>query len=94
MKKPESPQISGVIDKSPESARLVLFSSADFLSDQTLQLAANVGGQQDFGALQLMENAIDWSLEDAGLLSIRGRGHYARTLRPLGRETPNDLGIP
>jgi len=85
--KPDKAQISGVIDKSPESARLILFASADFLSDQTLQLAASVGGQQEFGALQLMENVIDWSLEDAGLLSIRGRGHYARTLRPLERET-------
>ena len=86
-KNPEKVKVSGVIDKSPESARLILFASADFLSDQTLQLAANVGGQQEFGALQLLDNAIDYSLEDAGLLGIRGRGHYARTLKPLERET-------
>ncbi|MBN2429549.1 MAG: Gldg family protein [Deltaproteobacteria bacterium] len=85
--KDKQPAVSGVIDKSPESARLILFGSADFLSDQTLQMAAGVGGQQEFGALQLVENAIDWSLEDAGLLSIRSRGHYARTLMPLERET-------
>ena len=34
-----------------------------------------------------MENAIDWSLEDRGLLAIRGRAHYSRTLEPLDRST-------
>ncbi|NOY14579.1 MAG: ABC transporter permease, partial [Deltaproteobacteria bacterium] len=86
--KPEQPpQLAEVIDKSPESARLILLSSADFLSDQTLQLASSTSGQQDLGALQLVENTIDWSLEDAGLLSIRSRGHYARTLIPLDRDS-------
>jgi len=83
----KQPQIAGVIDKSSDPARLILFGSGDFLSDQTLELAANVGGQQDFGALQLVENVIDWSLEDAGLLSIRSRGHYSRTLAPLDRDS-------
>jgi ABC-2 type transport system permease protein len=85
-KENRQPEVSGVIQKSPEAARLILFGSADFLSDQTLQIAANIGGQQEFGALQLVENAVDWSLEDADLLSIRSRGHYARTLEPLDRE--------
>jgi ABC-2 type transport system permease protein len=33
--------------------------------------------------VQLLENAVDWSLEDRGLLSIRSRGHFARTLVPM-----------
>ena len=78
-------QIDTVIDRSPEAARLILFASSDFLSDQSLQLASSVAGQQELGALQLVENTLDWSLEDAGLLSIRSRGHYARTLLPLSR---------
>ncbi|WP_020676856.1 Gldg family protein [Geopsychrobacter electrodiphilus] len=82
----KAPQLATVIDRSPESARLILFSSSDFLSDQTLQLASSVAGQQELGALQLVENTLDWSLEDAGLLSIRSRGHYSRTLLPLSRE--------
>lgn len=80
-------QIAGVIDKSAESARLILFGSNDFISDQSLQLAANVSGQEDLGALQLVANTIDWSLEDAGLLSIRSRGHYSRPLIPLERQS-------
>jgi gliding motility-associated transport system permease protein/gliding motility-associatede transport system auxiliary component len=84
-------QVTGVIDRSPESARIILFSSSDFLSDQTLQIAAGTSGQQDLGALQLVENSVDWALEDPGLLSIRSRGHYVRTLMPLERGT--QMGI-
>ena len=72
-----------MIEKSPEAARLILFSSADFVADQTLQLASAVSGNEDYGGLQLISNSLDWSLEDQGLLAIRGRGHYARTLIPL-----------
>jgi ABC-2 type transport system permease protein len=36
--------------------------------------------------LTLVENAIDWSLEDRGLLALRGRGQYSRLLEPVGRE--------
>ena len=83
----KSQKLGSVIDRSPESARLILFASGDFLSDQTLQLASSVAGQEELGALQLIENTLDWSLEDDGLLSIRSRGQYARTLVPLSRET-------
>jgi len=82
-----TPSVTGVIDRSPESARILLFGSGDFLSDQTLQMAASASGQYDLGALQLVENSLDWALEDPGLLTIRGRGHYARTLIPLSRES-------
>jgi ABC-2 type transport system permease protein len=81
-----SEQVAGVIEHSPESARIILFASGDFLTDQTLQLAAGASGRHDLGSLQLVTNSLDWALEDAGLLSIRGRGHYARTLVPLSRE--------
>jgi ABC-2 type transport system permease protein len=83
----KSQKLASVIDRSPESARLILFASGDFLSDQTLQLASSVAGQEELGALQLIENTLDWSLEDIGLLSIRSRGQYARTLVPLSRDT-------
>ena len=36
--------------------------------------------------VDLVENTIDWSLEDQGLLAIRGRTQFSRTLAPLGRE--------
>ena len=83
-KKDEAPKVfSSVIDKSPESARIILVSSNDFLDDQILQLlgTANNGDYQN--SMQFMANTIDWSLEDAGLLSISARGHFNRTLPPM-----------
>jgi len=75
--------ISGVIDRSPESARLILFSSNDFLSDQTLGVIGSAEGTVYGNSLQMIANAVDWSLEDRALLGIRSRGHFNRTLPPL-----------
>lgn len=75
--------ISGVIERSPESARLIVLSSNDFLSDQVLQLSGAVSGSAALGALQLAANAVEWAVEDQGLLSIRSRGHFNRTLPPM-----------
>jgi gliding motility-associated transport system permease protein/gliding motility-associatede transport system auxiliary component len=82
----EDPVISTMIEKSPDAARIIVFASNDFVSDQTLQLAASAGGTEYLNSLNLIENAIDWSLEDRGLLSIRSRSHFSRTLRPLSSQ--------
>ncbi|MBL4608638.1 MAG: Gldg family protein [Pseudomonadales bacterium] len=75
--------VSSVIARSPESARIILFSSNDFLRDQIAQLAGAASGGEYLGAQQLLANTVDWSLEDAGLLSIRSRSHFNRTLPPM-----------
>ena len=75
--------VSSVIARSPESARIILFSSNDFLRDQVTQLASAASGGEYLGAQQLLANTVDWSLEDAGLLSIRSRSHFNRTLPPM-----------
>jgi len=75
--------VTGVIEHSPEVARIILFSSNDFLEDQILQLEGLATGSEYLNPLQLVTNAVDWSLEDAGLLAIRGRGHFNRTLPPM-----------
>ena len=80
------PVIARVIDHSPESARIILFASNTFLTDTSLDLAASGMGTRYLNPVQLVKNAVDWSLEDRGLLSIRGRTHYSRTLSPLGKE--------
>ncbi len=82
----ESP-ITRVIDRSPESARIILFASRSFLTDTMLDLATSGMGTRYLKPVQLVENAIDWSLEDRGLLAIRGRAHFSRTLNPLDRES-------
>ena len=82
-KKTDAGVITGVIDKSPESARLFVFSSNTFLSDQTLSMIGSADGTVYGNSLQLIANAVDWSLEDRALLAIRSRGHFNRTLPPL-----------
>ena len=78
---------SGVIERSPESARIILFSSNDFLSDQVIQLAGSASGSEYLNSLQLVANSLDWALEDTGLSSIRSRGHFNRTLVPLTHQS-------
>lgn len=85
VKKPEV--IGRVLEHSPESARIILLSSSSFLADTSLELASGAGGTRYLNPLQLVANCIDWSLEDRDLLSIRGRGHFARTLLPMSKET-------
>ncbi len=82
-KKPQV--IARQLDKSPESARIILFSSNSFVSDTVLGIGSSVMGTSYLGPVQLMANAVDWSLEDRGLLSIRGRSHYSRPLAPMTR---------
>ena len=71
------------MERSPESARIILFASNDFLRDEIIQLLGSSGGNAYLNTLQIMANAIDWSLEDASLLSIRGRSHFNQTLPPM-----------
>jgi len=77
------PVITRVIDHSPESARIILFASNDFLADDMLNLATIGLGTRYTKPVELLENAIDWSLEERGLLTIRGRSQFSRTLDPL-----------
>ena len=75
--------VSSVIERSPESARLFLFASNDFLADQTLSMLGSANGTLYGNSVQMMTNLVDWSLEDQTLLGIRARGNFNRTLPPL-----------
>ena len=78
--------ISGVVETSPPSARLILIGSASFLTDTAISLATEATRTVYTKPLELIQNAMDWSLEDRGLLGLRGRGQYSRLLRPLDRQ--------
>lgn len=82
---PAQPTISGVVETSPPSARLILIGSASFLTDTAISLATEATRTLYTKPLELIQNALDWSLEDRGLLGLRGRGQYSRLLRPLTR---------
>ncbi len=78
---------SSVIEHSPESARIVVFSSNEFLTDQAIQLASSAARSEYLASLQLAANTVDWALDETGLLNIRGRGHFNRTLPPMDTST-------
>lgn len=75
--------VSSIIDRSPDSGRIILFGSNSFLNDKILWLATQSLSVRYLKPVELIHNAVDWSLEDRDLLSIRGRGHFARTLHPM-----------
>lgn len=79
------PQATSIIEHSPDSARIVVFSSNDMLKDNVLKLQSGANGGAYMNTLQMMANAIDWSMEDASLLGIRARGNFNRTLPPMER---------
>jgi ABC-2 type transport system permease protein len=80
----EKPSITGVIERSPDSARIILIGSGSFLSDDILSLASQIGRTQYLAPLNFAQNLVDWSLEDRGLLALRARGGlFSRTLEPV-----------
>jgi ABC-2 type transport system permease protein len=82
--KDKKPSITGVIDHSPESARIILIGSNTFLSDDVLNLASGVNQTQYRAPLTFAQNLVEWSLEDRGLLDLRSRGgQFSRTLEPM-----------
>ena len=82
--KDKKPTITGVIDHSPDSARIILVGSNTFLSDDVLNLASGVNQTQYRAPLTFTQNIVEWSLEDRGLLSLRSRGgQFSRTLEPM-----------
>ncbi|MDP6793428.1 MAG: Gldg family protein [Anaerolineales bacterium] len=78
-----NPDAVGTLESSPPTARLVVFSSAEFLNDTVFNLSSNLSGNRYFNSLQLAQNVVDWAVEDLDLLSIRSRGTASRPLAPL-----------
>lgn len=81
-----SPEQGAVIDHSPANARLLLVGSGSFLNDAVLALIQDATGSRYDKGLAFIANAIDWSLDDRGLLALRGRGQYSRLLQPLDHQ--------
>lgn len=82
----KGPLISGVIESSPGSARLILIGSSAFATDTAISLANEATQSRYLKPIELIQNAVEWSLEDRGLLALRGRGQFSRLLEPVGRE--------
>jgi ABC-2 type transport system permease protein len=83
----------GTVKQSLPDARLAVLGAPEMVSDLVLQLAQGPGGEVHRGNLQLLQNLVDWSVEDTELLAIRSAGAFARTLAPLDDETRNLLEL-
>jgi ABC-2 type transport system permease protein len=97
-KPPEAPKpapsgFASVIQHSPASARLILVGSNALFTDQASSLISEVLGSRYTKAIEFAQNVIDWSLEDQGLLAIRNRDQFARTLEPLDRHTQQTIEV-
>jgi len=53
------------------------------VNDLVLQLSSRLSQDRYLNNLQFAQNAVDWSVEDLDLLTIRARGTSTRVLRPL-----------
>ena len=76
----------GTIEVSPDSSRLVVVGSAEFVDDVVMEISRSFSQDRYLLNLQLLQNIVDWAVEDEDLLSIRSRGTYARLLRPLEKD--------
>ena len=68
------------LEHSPADTRVVVFGSSAFVSDTVLQLAQQLDSDLALANLELVHNAVDWSLADTDLLAIRSRDAAAHTL--------------
>jgi len=71
------------LKSSVANGRLVVLGSSELVSDLLFALAQNIQSEQHKGNLQLVQNTVDWTVEDTDLLSIRTAGAFARTLEPM-----------
>jgi ABC-2 type transport system permease protein len=78
-----TPGSVGTIETSPDTARLVVIGSAEFLNDVIFSISGQLSGDRYLNSLQFAQNMVDWSVEDLDLLAIRSRGTSARLLNPL-----------
>ena len=72
--------VAGTIETSPETARLVIVGSMEFLDDIVFEISSSLSPERYLNTLQMMQNTVAWATEDMELLEIRARGTSARLL--------------
>ena len=74
-------------EHSTPDTRIVVFGSSAFVSDDVLGLAQQLESELASSNVELVHNAVDWSLADTDLLAIRSNNAAARALI-LGERSP------
>lgn len=80
---------------SPPDARVVVFGSSVFATDDIFNLARQLDADFAAANLELVHNAVDWTLADTDLLQIRSRNTAARalTVEPEARDRWRTINI-
>jgi ABC-2 type transport system permease protein len=78
------PSSLATIETSPETSRLIVIGSVEFVDDIVFDLSSSLTQDRYLNSLQFMQNSVAWCTEDLDLLSIRSRGTQTRVLAPLG----------
>jgi ABC-2 type transport system permease protein len=79
---PISPAAS-FIAQSPNTARLVVVGSSEFIDDTVFRLSSQLSTDRSANSVQLVQNSVDWFLEDSALATIRVKGSETRLLNAL-----------
>jgi ABC-2 type transport system permease protein len=74
---------AALVESSPDTARLIVVGSSEFLNDNVFQLSSSFNSDNYKSTLQFVQNTVDWATEDTDLLSIRARGASARVIDSL-----------
>ncbi len=69
-----------LLPHSPKDTRVVVFGSSAFVSDDILGLAQQLESDLTASNVELVHNAVDWSLADTDLLAIRSHNTASRAL--------------
>ena len=73
----------GTIEQSPETARLLVVGSAEFVDDIVFEISSSMSGDRYLNSLQFVKNAMAWATEDLDLLEIQARGSESRVLAAM-----------
>ncbi len=76
-------QSAGFAAKSPDTARLIVVGSTEFLNDTIFDLGRRLGTDRSVDSVQFVQNSVDWFVEDTALSTIRAKGSEERLLAPL-----------
>ena len=74
---------AGFIAKSPDTARLIVVGSSEFLNDTLFGLSQRLGVDPSANNIQFVQNSADWFVEDPALATIRVKAASSRVLAPL-----------
>ena len=89
-----------MLTEAKPSARVIVVSDSDFISDQYVNLGLRSGLQLYVANLAFVLNAIDWLAQDEALAQVRNKGMQSRPLDQIseGKATvikaANIVGLP